>query len=100
MKPGKNFDKPDLYDLSGLYIRTNSGCVLAQAIDKDSVADKAGMKEGDILTRLDGQDIAKIELFDVRKRLCEDGTRVKLRVKQAEKELEFTLDLKSFETKK
>jgi hypothetical protein len=100
LKPGKNFDKPDLYDLSGLYIRTNSGCVLAQAIDKDSVADKAGMKEGDILTRLDGQDIAKIELFDVRKRFCEDGTRIKLRVKRAEKELEFTLILKSFETKK
>ncbi|QVL34535.1 PDZ domain-containing protein [Telmatocola sphagniphila] len=73
---------------------------MAEIIDQDSAADKAGMKKGDVLTRLEGQENARIDLFDVRKRFCDDGTRVKLTVKRADRELESTLDLKSGEVKK
>ena len=76
--------------LLGIFPNETGGRVKIESIESGSVAEKAGLKEGDILLSIDGWNIGaiediKISIFDKRQ-----GDSVKVRVLRNGKELELT----------
>jgi len=61
-------------------------------VSKGAVADKAGIKVGDIIVKVDGTDVSNMfgdELADLIR--GEEGTKVKVTVKRGEEEIDFNL---------
>ncbi|MDF9824801.1 carboxyl-terminal processing protease [Breznakia sp. PF5-3] len=66
--------------------------ILVEKIFIDSPAEKAGMKEGDIIKKVDGVDISKKEINDIKEMIIgEEGTKVSVEVQRGKETL--TLDM-------
>lgn len=79
--------------------RENDGCYDIVEVVADGPAEGAGVLCDDVLTGVDGQDIAGMTIEEV-KRLVrgKEGTQVRLTVRRDGSELTFTMNRKSFET--
>jgi len=73
LRPGKGFNRPELYDLSGLRLSKQNGDVVVGAVVNRSEAAKMGIKSGDILVEIDGDKSKDLTLFAVRQRFCRAG---------------------------
>jgi serine protease Do len=66
------------------------GALVAQVIE-DSPAEKAGLKRGDVIRRLDGKEVGKVTELRNRIALTAPGTRVKLTILRDGREMELTV---------
>jgi hypothetical protein len=95
LKRGKNFDRRDTHDLSGLHVLRQDGNVVIHSVDQDSAAEAAGLKAGDVLVKVGDAPVDKGSLFRLRQCFCAEGARLHLAVRRDEKETEITLALGS-----
>jgi len=66
-KKGKDFEKTDEVDMSGLHLLRMSNGVIVYSIDKDSPAEKAGIKANDIILRVGNKDVSKYDMQELRR---------------------------------
>ncbi|MBW8014901.1 MAG: PDZ domain-containing protein [Planctomycetes bacterium] len=65
-KKGKNFNKVDEMDMSGLHLLLISGNVFVHSVDKDSPAKKAGIKARDIIVKVNSKDANTYGMWKLR----------------------------------
>lgn len=70
------------YDRAGIWINVTGAGFKIVAVTKTSPAEEAGLKEGDVITAVDGTPAASLKLPDLRKRLRNDapGTVMTLKI--------------------
>lgn len=73
---GRRFNAPDLVDMSGLHLWRVEGVIRVHSVDRGSPGDKAGIRTGDELLRINGLEGQNTALHTVRKLLCESGNSV------------------------
>jgi len=88
---------PELAESFGL--DKNAG-VLVTDVEPDSPADKAGLKQGDIIIKLNGKDVHSNETFRNTVSLMTPGTKVKLTIFRDGKEKEVTVEVGSLSKSK
>ena len=66
---GRDFDRPDEVDMSGLRIWKIGGKILVESVGKDSPAFRAGMAAGDEIISVNGRDAASLGLREIRRDL-------------------------------
>lgn len=82
----------------GIGIDEVTGLAIVSYFLDDSAAKGAGIKVGDLIISVDGADVTKNTLQEIRvKCIGEDGTPITIGVKRGEQVLEFTMDRKSVE---
>jgi len=98
LKKNSNFDHPFEYDMSGIYpIAAGPGLNIFKIhrIVKDSPAEAAGLKPGDIITAIDSQDTTAMTLEQIKQVLkSEPGRKLNLRISRGGKILQISLTLK------
>ena len=82
LKKGRRYGDKDHHDLSGLHFVRDHGHIVVRHVDEGSPAHFAGIQAGDVLLALDGNDLAKCDLFAIRCALCSSGRRVDLRLRR------------------
>lgn len=93
LRPSKLFDMPSRRDKSGLAIGVRNNHVVVVAVNKNGPAFAAGLKEGDILVRIDDKVAVEMPLHELRLYLCNDGATRRLEFRQGEitRKVELTL---------
>jgi serine protease Do len=81
---------PEMAELLGL--KEPAGVVVAQ-IEKDSPAEKAGLKVRDVILEVDGKKVTSYDVFRNEVAMLKPGSRVKLGVSRNGKPLELTVTL-------
>ncbi len=82
----------------GIGIDDVTGLAVVSYFLEDSPAEEAGIQVGDLLVTIDGEDITKNTLQEIRvKCLGDDGTPITIGVKRGEEVLEFTMARRSIE---
>jgi hypothetical protein len=71
LSPGKRFDRPEPRDWSRMSIAVLDGDVVVRFVAAGAVADHAGIKEGDVLTKVNGRAATEFTLFEIRALLSE-----------------------------
>ena len=87
----------DTFDRSGMWINTAPGGFKVISITKGGAAEAAGLKEGDLITAIDGKAVTQSELNDVRRdwRNQPPGTAVALTVERGSESRTATLILEN-----
>jgi hypothetical protein len=80
LKPGKRFAKPDQFGWCGMPSGRIDGITRIKEVREGSAADKAGLKAGDEILRVDGKDAASLSMFEMGAILETGGRRVRLDV--------------------
>jgi hypothetical protein len=93
LKKGKGFDRPDLYDLSGLHLLREEGVIHVNSVDRDSAAARQGIKAGDHILRVEAEPAEKTSMFQVRKLLAQPGETVHLTLQRGQTEMKVDLRL-------
>jgi hypothetical protein len=93
LNKGKNFDRVDTPDRSGLHLLRKDGKVVVDSVDRDSAAETAGVKTGDVLVRVDGTKTDEMSMFRLRRRFCAEDKKLPVTVRRGEKETELILAL-------
>ncbi len=80
----------------GISIDEVTGLTVVTHFLEDSAAKEAGIETGDLIVSIDGEDVTKKTLQEIRI-MCigEDGTRITIGVKRGEQVLEFTMTRRS-----
>jgi len=94
-----NYIKDNIYsdvNCSGLELKkiSSTSKVIVNAVYKNSPASEVGLKEGDELTLIKGQDVKKYELTEVKKILREKGKTIDILIKRGNKNMNFKLNLR------
>ena len=92
LRPGKNFDRPELFDLSGLLLSKGRKEVRVGAVAIGSAAANAGIEKGNVLFEIDGVKTSDLSLSAIRRRLCIEG-RHELVVRRGNTETRIGLEL-------
>jgi predicted aspartyl protease len=98
LKRGKNFDRTEEWDLSGIHARRVNGDAVIDAVDPDSPAAGAGVQPRDVIVQVGDQPAAEVPLARLRALLREDGGSVKLTIRRDEMRETVTLKLREFRT--
>jgi hypothetical protein len=86
--PNRRFREPFEWDMSGLSLQADDkGGVVIEAVIDRSPAGEAGLRAGDVVTRVNGKDLAVADLFALRDRLRKAGEAVELTVRRDGKPL-------------
>ena len=88
---------PELAESFGL--ESTKGVLLSD-VSKDSAAEKAGLKQGDIVIELDGQAIVKAKMLQNRIAALKPGTNVKIIIVRDGKHKDFVVELGERPSKK
>jgi predicted aspartyl protease len=67
LKKGKQFRKTDETNMSGLHIIRVTDKIVVYAVDENSPAQKAGIKEQDVILKVDGKDTNVYDICDIRR---------------------------------
>lgn len=96
LEKNRLFDRPDTHDRSGLWINRAGDAFSVEDVVPGSPAAQAGVAVGDRITAVDGQAPAKLSLADTRARWrsAAPGTRLRLRIENAQGSREVTLVLR------
>jgi len=95
LRKGNRYQDIQHEDMSGLHILREDKDTVIRIVDSDSPGDLAGIKAGDRILRIDEQDAAKIEMFDLRNIFKSgNGKRIRLTIVRGEKEDEKLIELK------
>jgi hypothetical protein len=94
LKKGKRFDVPDEHNMSGLHLVREADEVTVRSVDEGSPAARAGVKQGDVLLRINSAEIKDADLFELSDRLTSgDGVEIilKLRRDNIDRDVQFRL---------
>ena len=72
LEPGKKYPQPDHFSRAGLLLVRNGDTVKAGQVLAGSPAERAGIREGDVVTAIDGKPVLDYELNDL-EALFEEG---------------------------
>lgn len=73
LEPGRLFDVPYDYDLTGLELVANGRGIFVGAVTRGTIADAAGLSAGDRVMLVDGQVVMADDLADLRRSFRHDG---------------------------
>jgi PDZ domain/Aspartyl protease len=93
LKKGKNFDRVDAHDLSGLHLLRKDGKVVVHSVGKRSTAEAAGIKVGDLLVKIDDTKTEELSMFKLRQRFSTVTKKLRVTICREEKETEVVLVL-------
>jgi predicted aspartyl protease len=66
LKKGESFDKPDEAGMCGVSLTRPEGRTIVSAVYKGEPAAKAGIRVGDVILKLQGQDVNTYETWEIR----------------------------------
>lgn len=69
---------PDQFNFSGIHMLRLDGRIIADLIDRDSPAAKAGLKDGDQLLKIGDRDANQTRLFELRGMICRKGQTIRI----------------------
>jgi hypothetical protein len=94
MEPNANYNKPDVYDRSGMWINQADGMFEVIDVVAKGPAAVAGIKAGDEILAVDGHAAQKITLSDLREKLrSRPETKVRLTIKSGQQQREAEIVL-------
>jgi len=94
-KKGRDFDKVDEADMSGLYISRKDNVTKVYDVKDNSPADKAKIRSGDIVLKINDKDASQYSMMEIRRlRKSGDGKEIKLLIERDEKQMEVSFKLK------
>lgn len=95
LKPNDTFDDAFEYDMSGLVLRPNdAGRLRVHHVCPQSPASEAGVRVGDILVRVDGEELSPAELAKRRELLMQPGKTVTLSLDRDGESIKVALTLR------
>ncbi len=95
LKPGNEFDHHSEIDMAGMGVKQHDDQFVVHVVTPDGPAYHAGVREGDVLTELNGKAIEGYELRDVKQLLrAGDGKEVTIVVRREGLQYIITLKLK------
>jgi membrane-associated protease RseP (regulator of RpoE activity) len=94
LEPNSNFAYEDNLDMAGLWLTKDSGTTQVDFVIEDSPAAKAGIKEGDLIIKINGRNTKDLLLRDMREMLkASEGETVSLIINSEGKEKSIELQL-------
>ena len=95
LEPNANFSYEDDFDMAGLWLTKEGDTTRVDFVVEDSPADKGGIKEGDLVMKIDGQPTTQLLLRDIREILKGgENKKVSLMINSKGKEKNIELKLK------
>jgi hypothetical protein len=95
IEPNDRFGDPFEFSMSGMALRQGpDGNLVIVQIFPDSPASEAGLKRGDVITRVNGVDARRYKTWDLAPMLREEGKTVDFSVSSDGKELEVSITLR------
>ncbi|MGH9373167.1 MAG: PDZ domain-containing protein, partial [Vicinamibacterales bacterium] len=73
LEPGRLYDVPYDYDLTGFTIVSNGAAFGVGSVEHGTIAGNATLREGDVIVALDGKPVAGMSLSALRKEFTQDG---------------------------
>ncbi|MBN2590267.1 MAG: aspartyl protease family protein [Sedimentisphaerales bacterium] len=94
LKKGSQFNKKDELDMTGLALLRNSSGLGVHTVFQSSPAEKAGIKTGDIIVRIEGKDVDEYSYKQLKKLFHSgDGNELKMTIKRESELKEITIVL-------
>jgi hypothetical protein len=94
LEEGRQFRKNDERDMSGLRLVRYSNKTLIYAVEPDSPAYKAGIRAGDVITRVLNRNALSYQLWELRELLkSKEGRPIPMAIKRADEVKEVSLQL-------
>ncbi len=94
LSKSKAFEKPDGRNLSGMGIVCKEGKMLVGPVNADSPANKAGLREGDVLLSVGNLDATKARLFELAHAMAQPNPSVPVIAVREGKQIKVILNLK------
>ena len=93
--PGRDFDRPEEYGMSGLGLQKIDGKIVAFSVDEDAPAFQSGIRVNDQILSLNGQDAASLPLKAIYETLkSKPDNEIKMQIKHGAKTNSVTFRLK------
>lgn len=90
LRKGACYDRPEHWNYSGLNLWPEGNTVVINSVDEGSPAEKAGIRDGDMLLELDGLFARQASMFELRSALCKEGP-IDCRVRRGKEEHRITI---------
>ncbi len=95
LQPGREFSEPDRENMSGLHLLREDGEATVYSVDENSPAYDQGVRPGDIIASVNGQEATSLALSAIRRTFqSEDGAPVNLRIRRGSESLEISFKLR------
>jgi hypothetical protein len=98
LEPNGHFDEPFAADASGLVLTTegaNYKTIVVHGVVTGSPADEGGMKDGDVITAIDGKSTDGYALYEIQELFKESGRQRQVTIKRGDKVSTVTLKLRA-----
>lgn len=100
LRPGKEFDRKDAYDASGLFATMKDDALEVESCEIDSAADKAGLREHDTIIAVDGHPVNRMNQSSFRKSIRQRGRTVRVHLKRDGVDHNVEMNLPSYSPRK
>lgn len=95
-EPNANYDKPDVYDRSGMWLNVGDNAFEVMDVVAGAPAAQAGLKVGDKIVAVNGRPAAQIQLADLRQQFKENpGTKFRLTIQSGGQQRDVELVLRN-----
>lgn len=93
LEPSALFDVPYDYDLTGFTVVANGQLFGIDSVEHGTIADRAGLRPGDVIEELDGKRVQGMRLADLQRAFVQDGRERLLKVRRLGIERTATLKM-------
>ena len=93
LEPGALFEVPYDYDLTGFTIVANGQAFGIGSVERGTIADRAGLRPGDVIEELDGKPVRGMRLADLQRSFVQDGRDRLLKIRRLGVERTTTLKM-------